>query len=191
MKKSKIIYALLSLMLFSCSHNVDPVQSKEDEQNQELNSNDQLTFRTLKVDGFFEPDYTDDPNYNYKSIFYSPLLITSEQGMNQLASEYADFYQERYQYMSDVNFETNNILLISFSRSLGYYDFQPLQLTIENDTLVIYYHMVGEGDGYRHDKLSVYTHAIIEVPILDDKIKKITAHSDISDLSIENPIIRM
>lgn len=189
MKKHKILLCLLASFLCACTFNNSIDQIEENEYQQDDKSSVQLEFRTLKVDGRCKQENQGDINYTYLSWFESPILITKSEGITQIASQYEDFYQARSEYLNEVDLSKNNILLLTLNTVTSFYDFQPLQLTAKGDTLEIYYHM--DGEGKREEKLKSLTHAIIEVPILNERIEKVAMRSDDREWEYDKLIQRM
>lgn len=169
------------------------IETKEESNESKKSKETEIEFRTLKVDGYYDDAYDSKgsySNYTYNTYFRTPILITNNEGKENFKKEYEEFIEHRESYLDDVNLTTNYILLFSICMDEGYYNFQPLKMYLENDRLRIYYFMEGEEEGVLHDTMEVFTHAIIEVPILDSKVEKVYLTSELGRWDLDKTKIK-
>lgn len=196
-----ILASALTLVLSCCgskdNNASSGLQPSDNNKTSESIKTNNVDFRILRLDGWFEDQYDAHSNFSYQDIFDNPIVIQSTDGLNYLKENYSDFYNEREIYLKKPDLSYYNIFVFSLLLGDNYYYFLPVSMTIESDIMKIRYHLNGEEPDTIHDGSVTpkYFTTILEIPKRIDTFSQLQLISilreDYEPVKIGDSIIRV
>lgn len=169
MNKHAIIfsYICLNLVLPSCNISAkDEPPANEEVDDKEEDTEKPIEFRTLKYDGWDYSDGTLRITVVSDESFH-PLLIQSKEGTEKFKTDYPKFYENRYQYFDDVDFENHDVFICPLRAPIGLWGYEATSVTIYKSKLNVYF-------SYQQldfeDSNAILSHMMIEVTNIDDSV---------------------